>query len=54
MKAKELLRIIRKDFRCPSCGKLIFKGKMWGNYNIEFKCPRCGSIIEINKIDTKN
>ena len=56
MKSKELLEVIRKDFRCASCGKLIFKGKLWGDYNIQFICPRCKNKIEISKFEkaTKN
>ena len=51
MKTKEILEAIRKDFRCHNCGKLIFKGKMWGNYSIEFICPRCKNKIEISKYE---
>lgn len=33
------------EFRCPSCGALLLKGKNLEKALIEVKCRRCGSLI---------
>jgi len=49
MKEKEIYKIIMTEHRCPNCNRLLFKGKIRGDYNIETKCPRCKKIIEFNR-----
>ncbi|CAI3674841.1 hypothetical protein CNEO4_620052 [Clostridium neonatale] len=35
-----------KEYRCPICGQLLFKGII-SKSNIEIKCNRCKKIIKI-------
>lgn len=54
MKEEKVLDIIRKDIRCPYCGKLLLKAKLWGNYNLQMMCPRCKNMIELSKYEKKD
>ena len=33
-----------KEFRCPSCNRLLFKGDLTPASHVEIKCRRCHSI----------
>ena len=49
MKEKVLYKIIMLHFLCGYCNRLLFKGKLRGNYKLEIKCPRCKKITEFNR-----
>jgi phage FluMu protein Com len=40
------------DFRCPKCGKLLFRGEL-NQGKIETKCPKCGTVLKVSAINTK-
>lgn len=51
MKLLDLYSSIIRDYRCPYCNRLLFKGKIRGDFFIQTKCPRntCGKIVEITR-----
>ncbi len=34
--------MMKQEYRCPHCNKLLFKGRIC---EIEAKCPRCKKIL---------
>jgi phage FluMu protein Com len=36
-----------KQFRCPTCNKLLFKYRLKGSLSLEIKCTRCDNNISI-------
>ncbi len=54
MNEKQIYKIIMQEYRCSNCDKLLFKGKIRGEYKIEVKCPRCKNITEFNRTIKKN
>lgn len=56
MKLVDAYRIIRTDYRCSNCHRLLFKGKLKQGSSIQIVCPKCKSVVEFNiysKIDKK-
>ena len=49
MKTDDVYKMIMRQYRCPYCNRLLFKGKLRGKYHIETKCPRpqCARTIII-------
>jgi len=41
------------DFRCRSCGRLLFRGHLPKDGHIQIRCPRCGkiSVFEIAELE---
>lgn len=44
MKESDVYKIIMSQFRCSNCNRMIFKGKLRGDYHIEAFCPKCKKI----------
>lgn len=57
MKLKDFYNKVMIEFRCSQCNRLLFKGKLQGDYHIETLCNRCKNINtfdrRITKIDKK-
>lgn len=43
-----------REVRCKKCNKLLFKGVLKKDSEVEIKCPRCGVVMHIiGEIDKK-
>ena len=38
-----------KEYRCPKCKKLLFKGDLDPTTLIEIRCDKCGDFVDIGK-----
>ena len=49
MKIKDYYDKVMQPFRCSNCNRLLFKGKLRGDFRVETLCPRCKSKASILK-----
>lgn len=49
MKLKEYYDKVMQSFRCSNCNRLLFKGKLRGDFRVETLCPRCKKLNIIER-----
>ena len=49
MNKVDIYKLIMTEFRCSTCNRQIFKGKLRSDYYIEAFCPRCKNITTFER-----
>lgn len=49
MKIKDYYDKVLAQYRCSNCNRLLFKGKIRGDFRVETLCPRCKKLNIIER-----